>query len=266
MSTPKAITQYWKKPVKFGATGYLPVDVIEIEEGFNPRRFDTPDMRERLDHLKKSIRLRGVEKELLVRQDQGKVFLVGGETRLLACRELIAEGANIQGVPVKFIKAMDVVSRLLMAVTDNTGRQLTQLESGSAYARLQAYGMTVDQIADEVGVPKRYVTESIALTDVPHEVKKLVAAKLVTASRALAEVREHGSASVVVLAQKVREAQACGERRVLRREKRDAPTVGRLKHAVKLLVRSAGEFAKYDLNADLLGEIEIFVGEVGLEG
>jgi hypothetical protein len=204
---------------------------IIVEPGHNPRRFDTPEMRERMDILKESIRQEyWPHSTLLVRWEparkdaEGNVIelpravLVDGETRLRCVMELIAEGEEILKLPVQGVDANNEAQRILLALNANTGRPLTQMESGTAFRRLRGYGWSVEQIAAKVGHSVRYVNDAIALNDAPLEVQRMVMENVVTPGRAIAEVKEHGTRAAETLAPEVEKAKANGAGPVKRKK------------------------------------------------
>ena len=102
--------------------------LIVIEEGHNPRNFSLPENRAHLDELKASIAEHGVLAPLWVRWEAStkQPVLVDGETRLRATLELIAEGVDIKSVPTIQVSAANEADRLVLALTANTGKPLSQ--------------------------------------------------------------------------------------------------------------------------------------------
>jgi hypothetical protein len=76
--------------------------LIEVEEGFNARSFDSPDVRAHIDGLATSIKENGVRNPLRIRKKGDKFTLVDGECRLRATFLAIESyGAEIRSVPVR---------------------------------------------------------------------------------------------------------------------------------------------------------------------
>jgi ParB/RepB/Spo0J family partition protein len=232
---------------------------IEVEPGHNPRNFDTPEMRARLDELKTSIAASGVHLPLMVRFDAGRAILVDGETRLRACLELIAEGTRIRTVPVISVKGADEEQRIMLALTANTGRPLTQVESGHAFQRLIGHGWTPTDIAAKIGVSKRYVDEALELFDAPKVVKQMVAEKTVTVGRAIAEVRKHGTNAAEVLKPAVEKAKAIGSGPVKREKK---PAVNPHKDIVDKIAAELSDEFKSDTDAPFVSVSTGLIREV----
>lgn len=210
---------------------------IEVEPGHNARIFDTPQMRERLDELKASIALVGVMQPLRVRYDGGRCVLVDGESRLRACLELITEGIEILSVPVMQVKGGNEMQRILDSLISNTGRPLSQVESGTAFQRLVNLGCAPEDIAAKVGQSLRYVNDALQLFDAPQEVKRMVADKVVTVGRAVAEVKLRGTAATETLKVAVEKQKATGSVKPLARSK--APAKNELMPAILALMAEA---------------------------
>ena len=123
---------------------------IEIEDGFNPRRYDLPENRAHLDELKVSIAEIGLIQPLIVRlnRETGKAVILDGECRWRAIMELIAEGhpvlvdADIPCFPAP-AGSNDEASRLLTAITANTGKPLSKWELGGAFQKLYNLGLSL---------------------------------------------------------------------------------------------------------------------------
>ena len=188
--------------------------LIRIEKGFNPRQYGLGENREHLDALKLSIAAMGVKVPLLVRWDTGseQAILIDGECRLRACLELIKEGVEIKTVPVLQEAGGNEADRLLLAITTNTGKPLSLMESGIAFRRLVGYGWKNEDIALKTGHTARYVTEALELSDAPQEVKEMVSKGTVTPALARKTVREKGDSAARVLKEKVAEAAAKGKK------------------------------------------------------
>ena len=102
--------------------------LIRIEDGFNPRQYTLKENRDHLDALKSSIREMGVRVPVMVRWDVGteQAILIDGECRVRACLELIAEGVDIKTIPVLQAQGANEADRLILAITTNTGKPLSQ--------------------------------------------------------------------------------------------------------------------------------------------
>ena len=161
--------------------------------------------------MKASIRQIGVKVPVLVRWTGEEAVLVDGESRLRSCLELIAEGVPIKTIPVLQESLGDPAERLLLAISANTGKPLSLLESGGAFRRLQAYGWSVDDIAAKSGFKRSFVIDALELSCAPIEVKQMVQNGSVTPALAKKAVREKGDKAAADLIQKVEKAKAAGK-------------------------------------------------------
>lgn len=214
MST-KEITRL--RDLKISARDQLMIDprIIVREKGHNPRDFTLPENREHLDNLKTSIRELGTLQPLLVRYDPGtqSCILVDGECRLRANLELIKEGVEIPAVPTIQVQGGNEADRLIVALTANTGKPLSQWELGISVRRLQALGWEVADIAVKMGKSVRFLNDAIQLSDTPQEVKRLLSEGTVTPALALAHARKSGDQAGVTLRKALEEAQAKGKKK-----------------------------------------------------
>jgi ParB/RepB/Spo0J family partition protein len=213
---------------------------IHIEQGHNPRNYKLPENRAHLDELKISIKDQGVLVPILVRYDAGErvAVLVDGECRLRAVLELIAEGAEIPGIPAIQVPGTNEIERLVIALTANTGKPLSKWESGAAFTRLIRFGMEIPTIAKKLGYTERFVKESMELTDAPEEIKVLLSESAVTPSLALYHIRKSGTGAVMTLRSKVNEAKSKGKK---------TATLNRTSNLLKLVQKLLADVEKSTL-------------------
>lgn len=186
---------------------------IVIENGHNPRNYELPENHAHLDALKRSIKENGTLVPLLVRFDTatGSAVLVDGECRLRANLELIAEGVEIDLVPTTQVSGNNEASRLLIAITANTGKPLSKWELGAAFQRLYNFGWDEAKIALKTGYDERFIHEAMELADAPDEVKQLLSSQAVTPALALSQLRTNGSAAVQTLQSIANDHKASGK-------------------------------------------------------
>lgn len=198
-----------------GRTDLMKMDpsIIRIEKGHNPRDYRLPENRAHLDSLKTSIRAIGVLNPLMVRFDAGQAVLVDGECRLTAVLELINEGTPIKTVPVAQVVANNEAERIMLAVTANTGKSLSEWELGNAFKRLRAFGWSDEDIATKSGVTPAKVARCVELADAPQDVKQLLSERAVSPALALQVIRKKGTkAGTEELKAKAAEHKASGKK------------------------------------------------------
>ncbi len=199
---------------------------IDIEDGFNPRRYNLPENRAHLDEIKRSISEIGLIHPLIVRfnRETGRATVVDGESRLRAILELIAEGhpilcdADIPCFPAPQ-GSNDEATRLVTAITANTGKSLSKWELGGAFQRLFNFNLSVEKIISRTGYTERFIREAMELADAPEEIKHLLSSQAVTPSLALSELRANGAAAVENLKAAATAAQASGKKGPAKRAK-----------------------------------------------
>lgn len=149
-------------------TQVIPIEKIEVEDGFNPRSdFDE----KRLAELEASIRQSGLVTALTVRANGGEKFvLVAGERRLIA-----AKRAGLKQVPVVVREGKDALSA---AIAENLIREdLDPIEEARALKRLSEVEQlaTHKQLAERVGKSSAYVSERLRLLALPEKVQAPIA-------------------------------------------------------------------------------------------
>lgn len=224
--------------------------LIDIETDFNPRKYNVAGNRTHIDTLKRSISEIGLIQPLVVRfnTETGRATIVDGETRLRAIMELIGEGhpilseADVPCFPAPK-GANEEASRLLTAITANTGKPLYKWELGGAFQRLFDFGLSPEKIAARTGHTERFILEAIELADAPDEVKELLSQGSVTPALALATIRTPGVDASAVLKTQVQVAMANGQT-TAKRAKTTTPAKDESKNVSNLVLYAAEEMAK----------------------
>ncbi len=146
----------------------LPLSEIQPNTGQPRKDFDP----EALAQLADSIRQHGIIQPLVVRPVVGMdaYQLVAGERRWRAARM-----AGLSEAPV-IIREMDDETVVEVALIENLQREdLNPLEEAEGYRLLQeAYGLTQDQVAAEVGKSRPSVANAMRLLGLPEQVQRLV--------------------------------------------------------------------------------------------
>ncbi len=164
---------------------------IEVEDGFNVRDFESPEVAEHVDGLALSISEVGVQRPLKVRNKGGKLILVDGECRLRAVvRAIEVYGAEINAIPVILAdRAMSDADAALGILVDNSGLDVSPLGKSIVVKRLTAFGWSQADIAKKAGMSKARVIQLLDLAGLSTEVKGLISAGTVSATTALATAR-----------------------------------------------------------------------------
>jgi ParB-like chromosome segregation protein Spo0J len=178
-------------PLRTERAYYDPRTII-IEPGWNGRIMTSPEALAHIATLEASILKDGVREPIKVRYDKkaGTKTLVTGQCRLTACLNLVAKGHKLM-IPCERVDG-DQVELTIENLTSNAGLPLTQWEAGVEYRKLLRWGQNIDDIAQRVCKPKRYITEAIELSAAPLEGKEMLAAGEITPGALLHAVKEHG--------------------------------------------------------------------------
>jgi ParB family transcriptional regulator, chromosome partitioning protein len=149
----------------------------------NPRQprvqFDAGE----LEELAASIREHGVIQPLIVSQGKGGSFvLIAGERRLQAAKK-----AGLKTVPVIMRQASDR-QHLELALIENIQRaDLGPLEEAAAYQHLvQDFGLSQEQVAEQVGKSRVAVTNTLRLLGLSAKVKQALVDEQITEGHARA--------------------------------------------------------------------------------
>jgi ParB/RepB/Spo0J family partition protein len=146
---------------------------IVIRHGWNSRDFDLPENIAHVDQLAESIREVGVKEPLAGYHEEGEFILTNGESRLRAVLKLIAEGHEVETVPVQpeprhATEAEHVLSQIIR----NSGKPFTPIENARVFARLLGMGMTNKEIAGKVGMTPERVAQIAKLDSVTPTVRE----------------------------------------------------------------------------------------------
>lgn len=182
--------------------------LVVIEPGFN-----RPISRENVEQFKTAIRAGATIPPIYVSVDVGRIVMTDGEHRLIAVRELIAEGMEIPSMAAIQFRGTDA-DRIAHLLTSAQGKPLTPLESGLQYLKLLRLNWDMKQIADRIGRSTTHVNECILLAESNTDVQEHVRNGDVSGTTAAKIVRKHGSGAGAVIKTKLTEAKAAGKKRV----------------------------------------------------
>jgi ParB family chromosome partitioning protein len=144
---------------------------------FQPRQVFEPKA---LDELAAAIKVHGIVEPLIVRpSDAGNYELIAGERRLRASRL-----AGLERVPV-IVRELDDRGALEMSLVENLLREnLNPVEEGSAFSRLnREFARTHEEIANQIGKSRTYVTNMIRLTELPPAILDMLNDGILTAGQ-----------------------------------------------------------------------------------
>ncbi len=157
-----------------GVPRSLPLSAVDVEEGFNPR--SSAD-EERQAQLVESVRRHGILQPLLVAPaGEGEAFrVVAGHRRLAA-----AAAVGLMEVPA-IVREPEAGEAEALAVVENLQREdLNPIDEARGLDRaMRARGLNQGQIAEELSISPKRVSERLGLLRLPDAVQARIAAGLV---------------------------------------------------------------------------------------
>ncbi len=161
--------------------GSVSLPISQVEPGLNqPRkRFD----QDALDDLADSIRVHGIIQPLTVRRlASGYYQIIAGERRWRA-----AKTAGLAEVPAVIIEADDRKVMELGLIENLQREDLNPAEEARGYQTLmEEYGLTQEQVAQQMGKSRPAITNTLRLLALPDEVMRLVEEETLSAGHARA--------------------------------------------------------------------------------
>jgi len=178
-------------------SGYAELSINEIEPNpEQPRRgFDEDSM----DSLASSVASVGLLQPIVVRQHGDGYVLVAGERRLRACKQ-----AGFERIPAVIRTEADDRGNLTEALVENLQREdLSVLEEAAAYQQLlEDFGMTHDEVAEQVGKSRSAVSNTIRLLALPGPIQKMLVSGDLTPGHARALLGSEDEAYALHIAQR----------------------------------------------------------------
>ncbi len=183
--------------------------LVEVRPGFN-----RPIVRENIEQFKTAIRNGATIPPIYVTVEEGRIILVDGEHRILAVRELIAEGMDIASMSAIQFRGNDA-DQIAHLLTSAQGQAILPLDAGIQYLKLIRLGWTVQQIAARIGKSDTHVNSCLALAESNTDVHEHVRNGEVSGSTAAKIVKEHGSKAGAVIKEKLASAKEAGKKAVV---------------------------------------------------
>lgn len=166
----------------------VPIGTVSLRDGFNPRTTRDKDAFARTAW---SVRETGVLQPVLVTPSVGEneaFTVVAGEGRYLAALQ-----AGLEELPVIVREVDERTGGLELAMAENMAREeLDPVAIAGGFARLKDAGWSKRQIAEELSVTQKLVTERLLILKIPAPLRPKVASGEIplSAVRALARVGE----------------------------------------------------------------------------
>ena len=161
--------------------GSLTLPISQVEPGLNqPRKRFEP---EALQDLAESIRIHGIIQPLTVRRlASGYYQIIAGERRWRA-----AKAAGLTEVPAVIIEADDRKAMELALIENLQREDLNPAEEARGYRTLmEEYGLTQEQVAQQMGKSRPAITNTLRLLALPDEIVTMVEEGVLSAGHARA--------------------------------------------------------------------------------
>ena len=203
--------------------GAVTLPISQVEPGLNQPRKRSDQ--EALDDLAESTRVHGIIQPLTVRRlASGYYQIIAGERRWRA-----AKAAGLAEVPVVIIEADDRKVMELGLIENLQREDLNPAEEARGYRTLmEDYGLTQEQVAQQMGKSRPAITNTLRLLALPDEVMSLVEEGVLSAGHArailgapTASLQREAAKRVVEGQLSVRQTEALIK--MLQKEKKDKP-------------------------------------------
>lgn len=182
--------------------------LIEVEDGFN-----RPINRERVESFKISMRNEAIIPPIFVRVDVGRIIMVDGEHRLIAARELIAEG-----VEIPFLSAIqfrgDDGDAICHKISTSHENGIAPLEQGRDYQKLLRMGWDEKKIAGRVGLSISHIKMCLSLQEANSDVKEHIQDGTISGTEAAKLLKQHGRKTGKVIDELKKDAEAAGQKKI----------------------------------------------------
>lgn len=202
MTTEKETAKGGLKSIAEGRSDIYRVDPrkIKVRPNWNGRDFADPANIEHVDMLAQSIKAVGVKEPLTVAWENGEAWLVDGECRLRAAIRAIEhyKATDLKTVPVKGEdRYANDADKLFSQIIRNSGKPFSAMERAKVFKRLLDLGWKQADIATKSGLTGSMVSQALNLLTMPEPIKQMVTEGKVSASMAVATLKDHNPANAV---------------------------------------------------------------------
>ncbi|HUP65440.1 MAG TPA: ParB/RepB/Spo0J family partition protein [Thermoanaerobaculia bacterium] len=179
-------------------TGSAEIEISRIDSNpLQPRKHFDDKL---IDELTKSIRQHGVVQPILLMRAGERFQIIAGERRFRA-----ATRAGLSTIPAVVKDSATQGEVLQMALIENIQRaDLNPIEEAVAYRQLHdEFGLTQEEIAQQVGKERSTIANSLRLLKLPESVKNLVASGDLSMGHARALLAVDDRAKLEQIARKI---------------------------------------------------------------
>ena len=175
-------------------------DVIEEEEGFNPRDYNDPDTIAHIRKMADGYKRGDVFPHLYIVIRNGTPFVRDGHCRLRAIALAVSEGATIGKVPIVEVKGDEIAQADLVLISQD-GQKLKPLERATHYVKYHNWGFSDADIGKKFNMTGEHVRLYRSMLELPIALKKLITDGTIKPTLALELYKQYGSDSVELVQQ-----------------------------------------------------------------
>lgn len=170
-------------------------EIIEEEEGFNPRNYNDPDLIAHIRKMADAYKRGAVFPHLLIVIRNATPYVRDGHCRLRAIRLAVSEGAQIGKIPVMEVKG-DEIAQADVVLHSQDGQKLKPLERAAHYAKYHNWDFSDAEIGKRFNKTGEHVRLYRSMLELPIALKKLITDGTITPTLALELYKEHGGDAV----------------------------------------------------------------------
>ncbi len=191
-----------KTNVKRGNAYRIDPRIIKIRPGHNPRGVFTDNYWEteaalaHIENFRQAYTNGDFVPPIVVQVVDGVPYVQDGEHRLRGVLAAIDAGTPILTVDV-VESSGDELQQTLTLLKGNEGKPWSPVERAVIYGRFRSYGMSVEQIATQVGKTVQHVYEQLNILDMPLELKRRIQNGEISASAAIRQFKAGDKEPVV---------------------------------------------------------------------
>jgi len=193
---------------------------------------------------------------VIVIKEAGKDVLAvyDGHTRYDALQLAISEGFQAERVPCIAAPAGTSLEDITIGLhTNNNGSPLDPLGLGVVMKRLQGYGLEPAEIATKLSFTVSYVNGLLSLQGAPKKLRDMVADEKVSATLAIATLRDHGETAIAKLEAGLVTAKANGKSKVTKKTLA-APKVSVVDKGLEWIAENGNQETSFALLSHLTGK------------
>jgi ParB/RepB/Spo0J family partition protein len=176
------------------------LSLVNIVQDFNARDFSDPENIARVNEIAKSIEARGQIHPVNAFKEDGKYWLIDGETRFRAIKQIqdnLNENGNTEAadnirILLRVVPKSETgeENRMFMMLAANDSKPLNPIETAFAYKRLTNMGYTASEISRQLGVSVPNVTNTLYLATAPKYLQDAVKDKKIAVTTVVKLIRE----------------------------------------------------------------------------